>query len=423
MDNESTELGIYVDGDVMMIVGHEDDIDHLIAQLSAGSGLKSRALTRDALAAVAGLAGMAPGTPAGGRWVRLTPDAAARFGGVAGTDKPHHGVVAGILRGPKGRTGQELKFIMPGGGTPSPLRMSNAAAMAMSMAIQVTVEDLANYLETMDVTPDQLLQDGRAEAMGDASGTTRNLSEAFDRYQQTGRVSPESWETVQQSPAQLASLAARSLAQLDSLADKVSQGSVAEKAKAVQQVAGDELPYWLSMTAVSLIDQKRFHILEIARGEQEHPEDADARRDAVARHHQAMGQSIARTLQRLTRALEQAGRVSDLDRVFQPISAADLVQAVNQAHEQIGRFVSIAQIGPLAWLDASQKDWSKSVADVAQKGSDAVGGAVKGLFAGVRGVAERAILEQAKRIQAEQAARKAHREPGKDVDLRGPDRG
>jgi hypothetical protein len=424
MENESTELGIYVDGDAVMIVGNEGDIERLIAHLSGGSGLKGRALANDARTAVAGLAGMASPAQAGsGRWVRLTPDAAARLQQLAGPDWPGTGTMAGVLRASGGRIDQHTRFVPPGSAALDPAGLSIVAAMALQLSLQQSAEELGKYLETMDVQLDQLLQSERAEAMGEIRGITRIISEAFDTYQQTGRVPSASWDTVQQHPTSLASFAAQSLAQFDSMTEQVSQGPVAEKAKAAQQLAADELPFWLSILAVSLINQKRFHILELAWVHQEHPEDAEAHREVITKHNQAMAQNVARALQRLTAALEQAGRVGDLDRALQPISAADLVRAVNQAHDQIGKFVSVAQIGPLVWANAAAKDWSQSVADLAQKGGGAVGGVVKGIFTGVRGIAERAILEQAKRIEAEQAARKAQRGPGKDIDPKGPDRG
>lgn len=424
MENESTELGIYVDGDAAMVVGGEGDIDRLIAHLSGGSGLKGRALPQNALSAVAGLAGMASRGQAGsGRWVKLTPESAARLQQLAGTNLPRQGTLSGVLRTSGGRIDQHLKFVLPKSAVLDPTGLSIVAAIALQLAIQQSVEELRKYLESMEVKLDQLLQNDRAEAMGEIRGITRIVSEAFDMYQQTGRVSSVSWEKVQQHPTSLAAFAAQSLEQIDSMTEKISQGSVAAKAKAAQQLATDELPFWLSILAVSLINQKRFHVLELARVDQEHPEDAQAHREIIAKHNQATEQNVARALRRLTAALEQAGRVGDLDRVLQPISAADLVQAVNQAHEQIGKFVSMAQTGPLAWTNAAAKDWSQSVADIAQKSGDAVGGVVKGIFTGVRGIAERAILEQAKRIEAEQEARKAQRGPGTDLDLKGPDRG
>src|SRR4051794_8709685 len=114
MENESTELGIYVDGDAAMVVGDEGEIDRLVAYLSGGSGLKGRALTKDALTAVAGLAGMASGVQAGsGRWVKLTPESAARLQQLAGTNLPRQGTLSGVLRTSGGRIDQHLRFVLP----------------------------------------------------------------------------------------------------------------------------------------------------------------------------------------------------------------------------------------------------------------------------------------------------------------------
>jgi hypothetical protein len=131
-----------------------------------------------------------------------------------------------------------------------------------------------------------------------------------------------------------------------------------------------------------------------------------------------MGRNVSRALQRLNAALESAGNVKELEWVVQPVPARELVRAVNQAHNQIGTFVNMAKLGTLSWTDSSEKDWGKSVADVAQQGGAAVGGAVRGIFGGIRSLAEQAVLLQAKRIEAERAARDQGGEPGKDIDLR-----
>jgi hypothetical protein len=47
---------------------------------------------------------------------------------------------------------------------------------------------------------------------------------------------------------------------------------------------------------------------------------------------------------------------------------------------------------------------SRQEQNVAQQGGTAIGGAVAGLFGGMRIAAERAFLEQAKRIEADRAA-------------------
>ncbi|MFD1212091.1 hypothetical protein ACFQ36_08560 [Arthrobacter sp. GCM10027362] len=422
MENESTELGIYVEGDAAMIVGNDDDIELFMRHISDGSPVKAKAMTKDALTAVAGVSGLASQAQlASGKWVQLTTESATRLKQLAATNPSKDGIIAGVVRGPKGRIDQHLKLILPGG-APNALMTSNAATMAMSMAIQMAVEDLRQYLKAMDVKLDKLLKNDRSEVMGDIRGVTRTLSEAFDMYQETGRVSSVNWDKVQQHPTALASFVAQCVEQIESMTEEISRGSVSDKAKAVEQLAREELSFWLSILAVSLANQRRFHVLELARVNQEHPEDAAIHREVIGKHNEAMARNVSRALQRLNEALQSAGKVKDLERVVQPIPARDLVRAVNRAHGQLGRFVNMAKLGTLSWTDSSQKDWGKAVADVAQQGGAAVGGAVNGVFGGIRNLAEQAVLIQAKRIEAERAARDQGGEPGKDIDVVDPDR-
>lgn len=422
MENDESELGIYFDGNAAMVVGDDADVEAFLRIISVGDQPRARALAKDALSAVAGAAGLASHLQQrGGRWVQLTAESSARLSALGVTNQAKGGVLAGVLRGPKGRIDQHLKFIIPGG-TPNPLMMSNAATMAMSIAIQIAVEELAKYLEVMDVKLDKLLQNDRAEAMGEIRGITRVLSEAVDMYQETGRVSSVSWDKIQHHPTSLASFVAQSVEQIDSMTEKISHGSVSDKAKAAEGLAREELSFWLAILATSMANQKRFHVLELARVNQEHPEDAEIHREIIAKHNEAMGNNVLRAVHRLSDALQRAGDLDDIVRIFLPLRASGIVESVNRAQGQIGQFVNIAKVGPLSWVDARNKGWGNTVISAAQHGGAAVGGAVAGLLGGIRNAAERAVLEQAKRIQADRAARERPENPGRDLELPDPDR-
>ena len=422
MDNDEAELAIYVDADGAMVVGDDADVDALLQIISAGNHLKARTLAKDALSAVAAAAGVAShAQQAGGRWVQLTAESSARLNAMGISSQAKGGVLAGVLRGPKGRIDQHLKFVLPNG-TPNPLVISNAATMAMSLAIQMAVEDLAKYLEVMDVKLDKLLQKDRAEAMGEIRGITRVLSEAVDMYQETGRVSSVSWDKIQGHPTSLASFVAQSVEQIDSMTEKISHGSVSDKAKAAEDLAREELTFWLAILATSMANQKRFHVLELARVNQEHSEDAEIHREIIAKHNEAMGSNVLRAVGRLSDALQRAGDLDDTARIFLPLQASGIVESVNKAQGQIGQFVNVTRLGPLAWIEARNKGWGHAVVSVAQHGGAAVGGAVAGLLGGIRDAAERAYLEQAKRIEADRAAREKPESPGHDLELSNPDR-
>lgn len=179
---------------------------------------------------------------------------------------------------------------------------------------------------------------------------------------------------------------------------------------------------WLAILANSMANQKRFHVLELARVNQEHPEDAEVHRETIAKRNEARGNNVLRGVHRLSDALQRAGDLDDTARIFLPLQASGIVESVNQAQGQIGQFVNVTKVGPQSWVEARDKGWGNAVGSVAQHGGAAVGGAVAGLLGGIRNAAERALLEQAKRIQADRAARERPENPGRDLELPGPDR-
>ena len=116
----------------------------------------------------------------------------------------------------------------------------------------------------------------------------------------------------------------------------------------------------------------------------------------------------------------RAGELDDAARIFLPLHASGIVESVNKAQGQIGQFVNVTKVGPLSWIEARDKGWGHAVVSVAQQGGAAIGGAVAGLFGGMRNAAERAFLEQAKRIEADRAAREKPENPGRDLELSRP---
>lgn len=133
-------------------------------------------------------------------------------------------------------------------------------------------------------------------------------------------------------------------------------------------------------------------------------------------------QSPVHIVRRLSDALQRAGDLDDTARIFLPLQASGIVESVNKAQVQIGQFVNVTRLGPLAWIEARDKGWGHAVVSVAHHGGAAVGEAVAGLFGGIRNAAERAYLEQAKRIEADRAAREKPENPGRDLELSNPDR-
>lgn len=158
-----------------------------------------------------------------------------------------------------------------------------------------------------------------------------------------------------------------------------------------------------------MANQKRFHVLELARVNREHPEDAEIHREVIAKRNEAMGNNVLLATRRLGDALAAAGDIDDVARIFQPVQVSAVVESVNKAQGQIGR------------VGARNEGWGNTVVSVAQQGGAAVGGAVAGLFGGIRNAAERAVFEQANRIEADRATRGKPEKPGNDLERSSPD--
>ncbi|MCU1531595.1 MAG: hypothetical protein JWO49_1166 [Arthrobacter sp.] len=89
--------------------------------------------------------------------------------------------------------------------------------------------------------------------------------------------------------------------------------------QAAENPAREELSFWLAILATSMANQKRFHVLELARVNQEHSEDAEIHREIIAKHDEAMGSKVLRAVHRLSGALQRAGELDDTARIFLPL--------------------------------------------------------------------------------------------------------
>lgn len=96
MENDESELAIYVDANGAMVVGNDADVEALLRIICAGAQPKARTLAKDALSAAAGAAGLASHAQhAGGRWVQLTAESSARLTELGVTSQVKGGVLAG----------------------------------------------------------------------------------------------------------------------------------------------------------------------------------------------------------------------------------------------------------------------------------------------------------------------------------------
>ncbi|CEA09687.1 hypothetical protein BN1051_03059 [Arthrobacter saudimassiliensis] len=359
---------------------------------------------KDLLAGLSGVAAVA--TASDPQWLRVTNESYARLQELAGFNVPKDGLIAGVVRGDKGRIDQFLKFDSFSGA--NPLMMSNAATLAATMALRSAIADLQSLVETMDVKLDVLLEDNRIEALGDIQGLTSVLTRACAIYDATGVVSETVWAQIAGHSSALARSEAKARGQVDALRAAVSARSFADRVDAVQRASTNEMQRWLVILAAIHVDQQRLDLLELAHLRQHSPEavagHAEENRKALQKRRQAVTESV----QGLADALSAAADVSDANRVRSPLKARQLLQSAEQALGMIAAFAEVTGLEVVAGGEVERETWRKSVSDlVSEARSNVV--AVPKILNSRR---EENLLRKASKVQAKRSALVKPESPG-----------
>jgi hypothetical protein len=131
----------------------------------------------------------------------------------------------------------------PGSGLTNPALLSGAAGLMAQLAMQQTMDEITDYLATIDAKLDDVLRAQEDAVLADMIGVGFDIEEAMTLREHGGRVNEVTWSKVQGSSATIARTQEYALRQLDALAEKVERttriGDLAETAKKAESKAQD----------------------------------------------------------------------------------------------------------------------------------------------------------------------------------------
>src|SRR5690606_24067457 len=131
------------------------------------------------------------------------------------------------LRADNGQFLKNLQFVQGsfgrGAGSllANPAVLAGAAGLMAQLAMQQTMDEITNYLATIDAKVDDLLRAQKDAVLVGIIGVDCVIDEAMTIREHVARVSNVTWSKVQATSAPIARTQGYALRQLDSLADKV----------------------------------------------------------------------------------------------------------------------------------------------------------------------------------------------------------
>lgn len=399
--------------DAIAVVESEDGVlvvgpEHLLARLDEARPARLRTLDSSMLTRIGTALGAASDIQAkSGRWLKLDKKS-DQYLKAMGVDIRR--VNAGVVRRkdiPGLQGGQITKHLgFEDFALLTPAAPAALAAMATQAALEASLDEIMQYLASIDAKLDRLLEQRKVEVRGQLGGIALAIDEANAIHGRTGKVSEVTWSKVQGNTLALQSLQVEAVAQLQALADHVKRQatSVDQAAQALDDAAKD-VPFWLEVLARTIVTQDRQYLLELARVEDTEPGQLAAHREGIVEARDQRKARIAASLAAIVTSVRDSRTLSNIDRVVNPISAPKIITLTNEVNHAVAQFAERADLDVvgvdeqelLAWGEAAKTLVSDAAARVGST-SASVAGKVKRLGAHLQQRREVSALTRAEKI-------------------------
>ena len=201
--------------------------------------------------------------PAGVAASTLTKESAQLAGKYGLRKSSKTGLSTGVLKGNSGQIRGFVQFAGPGSLLTNPALLAGAAGIMAQVAMQQTMDEIIDYLATIDEKLDDVLRAQEDAVCADMIGVGFDIDEAMAIRERAGRVSEVTWSKVQATSATIARTQAYALRQLDALAEKMERTTkIGDLAKTAKE-AGSKVQGWLVVLARCFQLQEAIAVLEL----------------------------------------------------------------------------------------------------------------------------------------------------------------
>jgi rRNA processing protein Krr1/Pno1 len=263
-----------------------------------------------------------------GRWVELTKETAHVVEKLGLRKNPKSGVGTAVVKQGKGRIDGVVEF---GKGSVSqlsnPAVLSGAAGLMAQLAMQQTMDEITDYLATIDAKLDDVLRAQEDAILADMIGVGFDIDEAMTLREHGGRVNEVTWSKVQGSSATIARTQAYALRQLDALAEKLERATkvsdLAESAKRAESKVED----WLAVLARCFQLQDAIAVLELDRVLEVAPDDLDGHRLGLRAVRQKRLDTIVQCTEQLMARMDVAVDTANAKVLLNPVQSPAVVRS------------------------------------------------------------------------------------------------
>ena len=375
-----SEIQLVSDGDGLAVIGDPTAVERFLVS----EGLPSRDLglqrLRPALGSAAGVAEAGFEIAANsGRWVKLTKESSEAIKKYGLMKSSKTGLSMGVVRAKGQAKGIKgiVQFAKGPGSLTNPAMLAGAAGMMAQVAMQQTMNEILDYLATIDEKVDDVLRAQKDAVLADMIGVDLVIEEAMTIRDLVGRVSEVTWSKVQATSLTITRTQAYALRQLDAMAEKLEQktkiGDVADTSKEAES----KVQEWLAVVARCFQLQDALAILELDRVLDAAPDELDRHRLGLRSARQNRLELISRSTEHLLARMDTAAHRANTKVLLHPKPARAVVDSSNHVaaavvdfHGRLGIEHDRHSLEARRWVDAAT-DVRDRVIEKGEAGVDA----------------------------------------------------
>jgi hypothetical protein len=404
MDNE---IQLISDGDGLAVIGDPAAVERFL--VSEGLASKDLGLPRLGAVLSTGAAVAQAGSAIAansGRWVKLTKESAQLVNKYGLRKSATTGLSTGVVKGHSSQIKAFVQFeIGPGSLLTNPALLACAGGIMAQVAMQQAMDEIIDYLATIDEKLDDVLRAQEDAVWADMIGVGLDIDEAMTIREHAGRVNAVTWSKVQATSATIARTEAYALRQLDALAEKMERKTKVGDLANMAKEAESKVQGWLVVLARCIQLQDAIAVLELDRVLDAAPDDLDGHRLGLKDSRQKRLDAISRSTGGLMARMDAAAGTANSKVLLHPTTSPAVVQsrehvaiAVADFHGRLGIESGRQSLEARRWVDAASEVRDKVLetgaerVDVSRRlGNEALDRArsVQGRLSG--GIAERAL--------------------------------
>ncbi|SLM99664.1 hypothetical protein FM106_17750 [Brachybacterium faecium] len=364
------EIQLISDGEGVAVIGDPTAVDLFLSS----AGVPSRELplgrvggmVQDGTAARASSATLEVSSQAAahaGRWVKLTEKSAAALDLGTVMKGSSEGVSRAIVTD-NGRISSILEFVRtPASVATNPALLAGAAGVMAQVAMQQTMQEITDYLESIDEKVEDVLRAQKDAALSELIGAGFVIDRATSIWESMGRVPQTTWDSVYTTAGTIASAQAYALRRLDAIAVKLENKTALRDIARIAKESEPEIREWLAVLArtFQLLDAK--DVLELERVLETEPHEIDRHRLALRTARQKRLEKIAAHTAKLLDRADASVAIANAKVLFQPAAAKTVVRSSNLVIDNVTEFRGRLKIdGDHANLEGRR--WSEAAGDV-----------------------------------------------------------